>query len=391
MAGDRRTALIVGAGIGGLAAGIAMRQAGWDVRIIESAPVPRELGFGIALAPNASAALRALGVADPVVRQRITPVRAELRNGEGRTLRRLRIPADLVGRIEDPPSAVLRPVLHGALLDAVGADALSLGSAVTRFEVDGMRPAVRCADGRTVSGDVLIGADGVGSVIRTQLHPAEAPPAPSGYVALRGLSPAVDALDGLQFIGYFGPGLEVGVAQVAAHAIYWYVSLLAADVPAGLTDARAILRRVQAPLDAQFQTIADATPAEDLRFDVLMRRDPLTQWGDGPVTLLGDAAHPMLPHTGQGAAQALEDAVALGLALRHGGDPVHRLRAYEQVRSQRTRKIVALGPRIAAVTTTRNRAVGLVRNAVIRFAPDRAMVAAFLQTAAAKDPHAALR
>jgi 2-polyprenyl-6-methoxyphenol hydroxylase-like FAD-dependent oxidoreductase len=177
----RRTALIVGAGIGGLAAGIALRRAGWDIRIFERAANPRELGFGVGLAPNAIAALRELGVADVVLPMAFTPTSAEVRHIDGRVIRRF------VGRSDvqptgDTPALVMRPALHGALLDAVGRQAVEVSSDVTGFESDGARVRLALANGATAAGDVLIGADGVHSVVRARLHPDEPPPRPSGYL-----------------------------------------------------------------------------------------------------------------------------------------------------------------------------------------------------------------
>ena len=102
------------------------------------------------------------------------------------------------------------------------------------------------------------------------------------------------------------------------------------------------------------------------------------RWGAGPVTLLGDAAHPMLPHTGQGAAQAMEDAVGLGRVMRSAGnDVVAALRRYEDVRARRTRQVVESGPRIARVTTTKNPVVSFLRDAAIRFVPESLILKPF--------------
>ena len=106
------------------------------------------------------------------------------------------------------------------------------------------------------------------------------------------------------------------------------------------------------------------------------------------MTLLGDAAHPVLPHTGQGAAQALEDAVALGRVMKAGGDHLDALRRYEHVRGRQTRRVINSGPRIAALTTTRNPLMGSLRNAVIRLVPDMVLVKVFTQTGS--DPHRGL-
>jgi 2-polyprenyl-6-methoxyphenol hydroxylase-like FAD-dependent oxidoreductase len=378
------TALIVGAGIGGLAAGIALRRAGWDIRIFESAPTPRAIGFALGLAPNAIAALRELGIADAVIAQGITPSSAEIRRVDGHVIRRF------VGRLEDlpkrdRPSVILRPALHAVLLDALGPAAVEVNRAVVRFTADRTGVTLDLADRAIASGDILVGADGVGSTVRAQLHPGEPPATPSGYFAVRGLSPAVERLDGLQALWYFGRGVESGVIQASPSAIYWFVSLLADEVRSGPLDVDSVMRRCTAGFDAQFHAITRATSPANLRLDELLVREPLEQWGAGPVTLLGDAAHPVLPHTGQGAAQALEDAVGLGHAMKYGSDYVAALRQYEGVRSRHTRRVVKMGPRIAQITTTKNPVVGFLRNTAIRFVPEIALVKAFTQ--AGTEPH----
>jgi 2-polyprenyl-6-methoxyphenol hydroxylase-like FAD-dependent oxidoreductase len=133
-----------------------------------------------------------------------------------------------------------------------------------------------------------------------------------------------------------------------------------------------------------------ATEDTDLRLDELFVREPLAAWGRGRITLLGDAAHPVLPHSGQGAAQALEDAVALGLVLGREVEPAAALRRYERVRGERTRGIITFGRRVARVTTTKNPLVEGLRNGAIRFAPAFLLKASF-KLRPGKDPHAALR
>jgi 2-polyprenyl-6-methoxyphenol hydroxylase-like FAD-dependent oxidoreductase len=167
------------------------------------------------------------------------------------------------------------------------------------------------------------------------------------------------------------------------------MSLLAADVGTA-RDPRVLAERHAALLDGPIRAIVSATQPQDLRLDELFDRDPLHESGCGPVTLLGDAAHPMLPHTGQGAAQALEDAVALSLACVSDRDVVEGLRIYERVRARRTRTLVKRGRRIARFTTTRSRLIGTLRGAAIRLAPPKVMAASYL-LAGQGDPHRALR
>jgi 2-polyprenyl-6-methoxyphenol hydroxylase-like FAD-dependent oxidoreductase len=383
-----RTALIVGAGVGGLAAGIALRRVGWSVRIFERTSEPRTLGFALNLASNAVQALRELGVAGRVMSEGSVVEKAELRRADGHVLKRF----DVASASAHAASVVaLRPALHGALLDATPAGGLLLDSAAAGFEVtrDGVR--LRLQDGRTEAGDLLVGADGVGSAIRRQLHPAEGPPRRSGYFGVRGVAlEAANRLGGLSAVAYLDYGIEAATVRASRHAVYWYVSLLEEDAGPMTHGPAGILERCASLLDDRFRAIVGATDPRDVRVDELFDRDPIAEWGRGPVTLLGDAAHPMLPHSGQGAAQALEDAVALGLALASPADLARALRKYERVRSRRTRGIVLRGRRIARFTTTKSRPIGWLRAAAIRVVPAKAAAAGLL-LARESDPHRALR
>jgi 2-polyprenyl-6-methoxyphenol hydroxylase-like FAD-dependent oxidoreductase len=382
-----RTALIVGAGIGGLAAGVALQRAGWRTRIFERASSPREVGFALNLAANAMVALEELGLADPVLAGGHRTLRAEIRRGDGRVLKRVHLPDAI-----DNARAIVatRPVLHGALLEAVGAAPIVLGSRATGFESGPTSVTVVLADGRRESGDVLIGADGVASAIRRQLHPGEGPPRVSGYCALRGVVyDATHLMGDVSAATYLTAGVEGSIAQAGSHAVYWYMSVLAREVPEG-AQPPAMAERFGARLDEKFRAMVRATRPEDMRFDPLVDRDPIDVWGQGAVTLLGDAAHPMLPHTGQGAAQALEDAIALGLALTGANDIPAALRRYERVRAARTRRLVQRGRRAAWATTTHSRVIGGLRTALIRAVPAARMAKMFM-LAGETDPHRDLR
>jgi 2-polyprenyl-6-methoxyphenol hydroxylase-like FAD-dependent oxidoreductase len=366
-----RTALIVGAGIGGLSAGIALRNAGWRIRIFERAASPRELGFGLLVAPNAIAALRTLGVANVVLARGFAPTRGEVRRIDGTVIKRAEFPDPemLGGRTV----VALRPALHGALLEAVGVDTLMLSSQVTGFAVAGDRVTVRTATGETVEGDLLVGADGVGSVVRGALHPDERPPRSSGISAVRGVvHGSVHHLGDHSGVMYLGPGVESFLVRASATGIYWALSLAQALIPAGMDDPAAILAHMSPRMDATFRAVT--APTEEMRYNELVDRDPLPFWGRGPVTLLGDAAHPVLPHTGQGAAQAIVDAVALGNALRDCADLDRTLRSYEADRRQKTTALLAQGRRTASVMRTTNPLACFVREAVIRAAPIKPLV-----------------
>jgi hypothetical protein len=188
-------------------------------------------------------------------------------------------------------------------------------------------------------------------------------------------------------IVYFGPRRLGVLARVEPTCLFWFLSV---PRPTGEISAPEVLGTEMIGFDPLFAGVAAAAPRENLRIDPAVDRDPLTTWGHRRVTLLGDAAHPMLPHAGQGAAQALEDAVALGLALSDADDIDSALRRYEAVRIARTSAIVMRGRRTARLQAADSIWVARLRNAIIRWAPQQAlMVAALLPKG--PDPHRALR
>lgn len=366
----KRNALIVGAGIGGLAAGVALRRAGWNAQIFERAASPRELGFALLLAPNAIAALRRLDLADVVVRGGARMTGAEMRRADGRILRVFDA-SKIFNVLPEPPVVVLRQVLHGALLDAFGRSDLVLNTMASGFEHGDGKVVLKLADGNCVEGDILVGADGAGSAIRRALHPDEPPPRPSGLFAVRGVvygaQQSLGAKSGAQ---YFGRGIEAGVARAGEDAVYWYLSLPAEYVTDGSREPKRIAQQITSGFDERLRSTVNATRPEDLRLDELFDREPIRNWGQRAVTLLGDAAHPMLPHAGQGAAQALEDAVTLGRALDGVADYESALRRYEVIRSERTRKVVLTARRNARIASVKGRAGCWLRDNVMRLIPD---------------------
>ena len=366
-----RTALIVGAGIGGLAAGIALRMAGWQIRIFERAESPRELGFGLLVSPNAIAALRALGVAEIVLARGHAPRRGEVRRLDGTLIKHAEFPPPAA--MGGPTVVALRSALHGALLDTVGIDALHLHHEAVGYASAGDRVTLRFANGAAAEGDLLVGADGIGSVVRRQLHPAEPPSRPANLIAVRGaVHGAVHHLGDRSGVFYLGPGVESFLARASDTGIYWVLSLARELVPGNTRDPAAILAHLSPRFDATFRAVTSVTT--DLRCDELVDRDPLPFWGIGPVTLLGDAAHPVLPQTGQGAAQAIVDAVTLGRLLGGDAEVASALRRYEAERRPKTAILVAQGRRVARLMRSRSLTVNALRELVIRLIPVKLMV-----------------
>ena len=383
----RGTALIVGAGIGGLAAGIALRQSGWAVRIFEQAPEPRAVGFALSVAPNAVNALAELGVLDAVAAVAWPVRRVELRDGHGIVLKRFDVQAAL-GQARS--LFVLREALLRVLLESVGLEYVAFGSKVSA--IDGRDDSVRLTSvsGGPVSGDVLIGADGIHSVVRRWLHADGTSLCDSGFIGIRGLARGVAAhLGGLSIVGYMGGGLEAATIRASEDAVYWYVSARADNAPAIDAGGEALLAYGSRLFDAAFRAIVSMTAVGEVRIDALADRETAESWGRGRVTLLGDASQPVLPHTGQGAALALEDAVALRLALG-SGDVEAGLRRYERVRAAHKRPFVTRGRRIARFTTASHPLAAWLRDSAIRLMPVRIAASSFL-VARGRDPHRPLR
>src|SRR5262245_33490841 len=276
-------AAIVGAGIGGLAAAIALRRGGWDVRVVEQAATPRELGFALALAPNALEALRELGLRDEVVSRGVEVKAFEVRRPDGRVAKRVDLHGDRVQSV-----VLLRPALHGTLLDAIGPSALQLGCRVLSDSGVGSRFSIQQREFENrdptplSEADVVVGADGVASAVRRALHPEEPPPRPSGYHALRGVSYDVGGeLGSADAVVYLGDGVEIGFARASATGVYWYVSLVDEYVA---PDVDGMVERCTRGLHDRARAIMRAARPEDVRADRLFYRDPIAAWGRANVT-----------------------------------------------------------------------------------------------------------
>ena len=348
---EERRAIVIGGGIGGLCAGIALRRAGLAIVVCEAADAPREVGAGLALWPNALRALDRLGLGG-AVRALGTP---DWRSGgiydrRGAPLAIASMRA-IAARFGSPPLIVHRAEFQATLADALGRDHLLLGARLLRFAAgDDGAVTAHFADGRAVRGELLVGADGIRSIVRRPLAP-DAAPRYAGYTAWRAIVP-FDHARVATWGESWGRGARFGVAPVGRDRVYFFAT---ANAPAG-GDRRELLVDHQVALLERFgdwhapipALLAAAEPTAILRNDI-EELPTLRAWGSGPVTLLGDAAHAMTPNLGQGACQAIEDAVALGDSLAGGGDIATALRRYEAARRPRTATIQRLSRRIGVV------------------------------------------
>jgi 3-hydroxybenzoate 6-monooxygenase len=343
---NRSPFLIAGGGIGGLACAVALAQKGFRVCVLEQAPEFGHVGAGLQVAPNALSVLDALGIGASLKRQALLIERMLFADGiTGETICDIPCDREFERRFGNPYAVVHRADVHAVLLEACRSNALlelRTNSRVTRYEVDGTLATVFLESGEVLTASGFVAADGVRSRVREKIV-GDGEPKPAGAVIFRALIPAEKMPDRLKKAYptmWGGPG---------AHMIYypvrgWQEYNLGATVNvSGPPPEEGVVEG-----DVAREAFADWTDtvSEILRLSdrfqryVIRHRDPVSNWSQGPVTLLGDAAHPMVQYIAQGAAMALEDAVCLADQVdKADGDATNAFDRYQKIRIVRTARM----------------------------------------------------
>lgn len=364
-----RRAVVVGAGIGGLTAAATLRKAGWDVDVRERAKELRPAGGALSVMTNAVLALRTLGIDLKLEEHAEILEELHFLTRRGKVIRTLRF-KEICDRLGAPSFGVSRTLLQQLLLKEIDDCPLTLGAAATGFEADGDGVRVRFEDGSEARGDVLIGADGFHSAVRRQLAGPEQP-RETGYVCWVATPRFEHPRVPKQYGGhYWGRGKRFGIANIGGGEVYWWgtKNMPAARARDWRGDKDEILRTYAGWADEVVAAV-EATPFEAITAFPARDRPFRREWGRGPVTLLGDAAHPMMTSLGQGACMAVEDAVVLAHHLKDAEDPQRALRAYEAARRPRTQKIVEGAHALSALEQTEQPLRILGRDLFFRFAP----------------------
>ena len=347
-----RTVIVAGAGIGGLTAALTLAQRGFRVTLLEQSERLEETGAGIQLSPNATRILFALGLEDRLSADAVAPDAVEVKAASGRILARIPLGDVAAERYGAPYWVTHRGDLQAALLEAVRGHpdiALKLGTRVEDVVWHDRGVSVACRQGaRTAdeTGVALVGADGLWSPLRTRLgHETE--PVFGDRAAWRALVPADRVApdfrtDTIQL--WLGRDAHLVHYPVKAGTLINIVAIVGdhwADPGWSAEGARDEIIRVMSR--RQFAEPARELIALPERWQKWALYDLPPQpkrWSDGPVTLLGDAAHPMLPFMAQGAAMAIEDAAVLAACMaREADDPAAAMRRYEGSRRKRTAKV----------------------------------------------------
>ncbi|WP_229375593.1 FAD-dependent oxidoreductase [Streptomyces spirodelae] len=369
---NQRSAVVVGGGIGGLAAAAALAGAGTRVTVVERAEHIGDVGSGLVLYPNGVAAADAIS---PRLGGRVRAAGHVVQPGEvrllmdktGRVLAEEPI-GDQSERLGAPQIPILRTDLQAALVDEAvtsGAD-LRLGTAVSGYASGADEVAVHLRDGTTLRADVLVAADGINSTIRRRMLD-DGPPQYRGYTSVRGRT-SRSGLPQQSFVAN-GRGVQLFVAPVGGDTLYWTCKITARP---GVWPERSP-QRAQLALAGLLggwheSLVRLVRMAEDITVADIHDRDPVDRWVDGRAVLLGDAAHPMVPAMGQGANMALEDAVVLAGHLGAEPDTRAALAAYERERTDRTAKVVLASRRQGSLDQGASRTQEAERNAFIRTA-----------------------
>ncbi|NJP51199.1 FAD-dependent oxidoreductase [Streptomyces sp. SBST2-5] len=375
------SAVVVGGGIGGLAAAIGLRRIGWDVTVVERARVLADVGAGISLHANGIRALDVLGVGDAVRAAARPQYTGGTRTPGGGWLARMDGTV-LERELGTPITGIPRAVLHRLLRAALPPECLVVGTEVLSVDCsDPGRVRVPLTD-TVLDADLVVAADGVDSRLRGQVFPGHPGPVHSGSTVLRAITEHPVPLH-TDFELTWGQGAEFGHIAFTDGRAEWHAVL---NSPPGIRhpDALAAMRRRFGDWHDPIPALLDATrPDAVLHHDIRELATPLPAFTAGRIALLGDAAHAMTPHLGQGACQALEDAATLAAALATEPTVASALTRYDRERRPRSQSVARAARRAGRMgqRPTHPLAVAL-RNTVLRLAPAGVTVRAVLRHAA---------
>ncbi|HZB89927.1 MAG TPA: FAD-dependent monooxygenase [Stellaceae bacterium] len=349
MSSERPTIAVIGAGLGGLAAALALRRAGFAVEVFEQGAGYSEIGAGIQIGPNASRILQRLVPPERLARDAVRPVAVHQRRWQdGRTLQHAPLGDAIEAAFGAPYYHFHRADLLSALASQWPREHVHFRHRLTRLRDDGERVTAQFENGAEIAADLLIGADGIHSAVRAQLFGPEQPRF-TGCIAYRGLVPAerlaplaLDIVAG----NWMGPGQHCVHYFVSGGRALNFVGIIERDswTRESWTDRgeKSDLRRAYEAWHPQVRAIIEAV--DETFIWALFDRAPLPRWSVGRVTLLGDACHAMLPFMAQGAAQAIEDGASLAACLAQlgGARAIEALQLYERLRRPRATRLQEL-------------------------------------------------
>jgi FAD-dependent urate hydroxylase len=336
-------AVIIGAGMGGMSAAIALRQIGIDTEVYERVTENKPVGAAISVWSNGVKCLNYLGLEEQTARLGgIVDTMSYVDSHTGDTMCRFSM-QPLIDEVGQRPYPIARAELQSMLMQAYGLDRINFGRKMVSVEDGPDAATATFADGTTVSADIVIGADGASSITRDYVLGAPASRRYAGYVNFNGLVETDDAIGpATEWTTYVGDGKRVSVMPVADGRFYYFFDVVE---PQGVVfekgSAREVLRKHFANWAPGVHALIDKLDPDSTNRVEIFDLDPFYTWVKGRVAVLGDAAHNTTPDIGQGGCSAMEDAVGLQWAFRDHPDDVHAaLSAYQQARAERAGDLV---------------------------------------------------
>ena len=360
--------IIVGGGVGGMAFAAALDRLGLPFVLFERAPELSEVGSGLGVLPGAVRALEALGVGEELFARGAPFRHFVVCSSGGDELAEVSF-TRIFERAGCKGYVLHRGALHAAIAARVRSDGIRTGSEVVSIEQEDGRVRVRLRDQSAISGDLLVGADGLHSVVRRHVLD-DGPPRYAGETIFRGIADfAVTRPEISREL--FGAGRRAAYYELGKGRVYWWATApLAPGTEIPQSARRAYLEQAFAGWAFDLPAIFAHTPEHCILQNDIYDRDPSRRWHRGRAVLLGDAAHPTTPNLGQGACMAIEDAVVLARAIVEAGDCEEAFTRFHRRRSRRTAQIVRMSRWWGRVGLWKHPALTAVRDGVIRYGPD---------------------
>jgi 2-polyprenyl-6-methoxyphenol hydroxylase-like FAD-dependent oxidoreductase len=348
---------IIGGGIGGLTAALALQESGFQAEVYEQAPELLEVGAAIAMWSNAMRVLQHLQLSEKILEY--AGIVDELRwmDQDGFLLNRVSISEG-----KSPAVALHRSDLQRTLRQALPQSSIHLGHSIVEYSQQGDKMIATFANGHSVEADLLIGADGIHSRVRKQFI-NDGEPISRGYTIWRGTAPiTLAAIPPATGIELYGRGKRFGIGPVGLGRTGWWA--------AANTDGTDKLHDLFGGWYAPVIDLIAATPPESILQNAATDREPNKLWGAGRMTLLGDAIHPTTPNLGQGGCQAMEDAIVLARCFEKYSPSEKALRTYERLRHRRTATLTRMSRYYGRVGQLENTWARALRRMSLSLAPE---------------------
>lgn len=359
--------IINGGGIAGLTAAIALEKLGYEIILFESAQEIKPVGAGLVLQSNSLYALEYLKIEDQIIEASNPINQLVIVNENGKIVKQQKASSkyrELFGGM-----AIHRHTLHTILKSYLDPGIIHTNKKAVSFSEDDEKVILHFSDGSSEKGDFIISADGINSVLRKQILP-DSTPRYSGYICWRGVinnfTPKV-----IEATETWGSKGRFGIVPINENRIYWY-----ATISGNINDAR-LNSFGKKELIEQFRNyhpavlkVLEQTDKSEIIVSPICDLKPLNQFAYNRVLLIGDAAHATTPNLGQGACQAIEDAMVLHKELKSKQNVYDAFKSFEQKRTKKTKFIIDMSRRVGAIAQIENIAFGAIRNLIMNLTPE---------------------